>query len=121
MYKEDGVGSVGLVGEDRIEHTPKDEEVEVTVGKSFDVVAERNVLATRQISARIHETDVEIRFRNHKTAAVEILVHEPAGGDWEIVKSTIPSRRKNADTVEFTVSIGADKETVLAYTLRTRW
>jgi len=121
MYKEDGVGSVGLVGEDRIEHTPKDEEVEVTVGKAFDVVAERNVLATRQISARIHETDVEVRFRNHKPAAVEVLVHEPAGGDWEIVKSTIPSRRKNADTVEFTVSIGADKETVLAYTLRTRW
>lgn len=121
VYKEDGVGSVGLLGEDRIEHTPKDEEVEVAVGMAFDIVAERTVLAQRQISARTQETDVEIRFRNHKREAVEILVKEMVGGDWEIVASTFPPKRKSADTVEFTVPVQPDAEAVLAYTVRTRW
>jgi hypothetical protein len=121
VYKDDGDGGVGLLGEDRVEHTPKDEEVEVVVGKAFDVVAERTHLESRQISDRVREDSIEIKFRNHKTTAVEILVREGVWGDWEVLKSSVPSKRKDAQTIEFTVPVAADKETVLTYTVRTRW
>lgn len=121
LYREDGLGGVGLLGEDRIEHTPKDEEVEVAAGNAFDIVVERATIAQRQLSDRVHEMDVEIRFRNHKSAAVEVLVREGMGGDWEILRSTFPSKRKDVQTAEFTVPVAADGETLLAYTVRTRW
>lgn len=121
LYKDDGDGGVGLLGEDRIAHTPKDEEIEVVVGKAFDIVAERVQLEGRQISDRVREDTVEIKLRNHKSQAVEVLVREAAWGDWEVLKSTFPAKRKDAQTIEFTVPVGADEEVVLSYTVRIRW
>jgi hypothetical protein len=121
LYKDDGAGGVGLLGEDRIEHTPKDEEVEVVVGKAFDIVVERTQLESRQVSNREREDSFEIKLRNHKKDAVDVLVREGVWGDWEVLKSTFPAKRKDAHTIEFNVPAAADKEVVLTYTVRTRW
>ncbi|MFN0150649.1 MAG: DUF4139 domain-containing protein [bacterium] len=121
LYKEEAGGGVGFVGEDRIEHTPKDEEVEVVVGKAFDVVAERSQLESRALGERSREDSYEIRFRNHKTSAVEIDVKESAWGDWRVTKSSHPSTRKDASTIQFKIPVAADGETVLTYTLFTKW
>jgi len=121
LYKDDGDGGVGLLGEDRVEHTPKDEEVEVVVGKAFDIVAERTHRESRQISDRMREDSIEIKLRNHKKDSVDVLVREGVWGDWEVLRSTFPSKRKDAQTIEFTVPVAPDQEAVLAYTVRTRW
>lgn len=121
LYKEEAGGGVGFVGEDRIEHTPKDEEVEVVVGKAFDVVAERKTLESRSLGERSREDSYEIRFRNHKTSAVEIDVKESAWGDWRVTKSSHPSTRKDASTIQFKIPVAPDGETVLTFTVFTKW
>jgi hypothetical protein len=121
LYKEDVDGGVGLLGEDRIEHTPKDEEVEVVVGKAFDIVAERAVTESRQLGQRSREDTVEIKFRNHKSTGVEVSVKEAIWGDWRVVRSSFPHTRKDARTIEFKVPIAADGEAVLTYTVQINW
>jgi hypothetical protein len=121
LYKEDVDGGVGLLGEDRIEHTPKDEEVEVVVGKAFDIVAERAVTESRQLGQRSREDTVEIKFRNHKSTGVEVSVKEAVWGDWRVVRSSFPHTRKDARTIEFKVPIAADGEAVLTYTVQINW
>jgi len=39
LYKSDGE-SVEFIGEDMIEHTPKDEKIKLKVGDAFDIVVE---------------------------------------------------------------------------------
>ena len=41
VYQADSKGGVQFVGEDRIDHTPKDETLNLKIGNAFDVVCER--------------------------------------------------------------------------------
>src|SRR6201999_1792832 len=41
VYQKDSKGGVLFIGEDRIDHTPKDELVTVHIGNAFDIVSER--------------------------------------------------------------------------------
>ena len=69
VYQADSQGSVQFAGEDRISHTPKDEEVSLHVGNAFDVVAERKQTDYREVSPRVHEMEYEITLRNHKDSS----------------------------------------------------
>src|SRR5262249_7680200 len=84
VYKADSAGAQQFVGEDRIDHTPKDESVRVNLGDAFDVVAERKQTDYKAIARRVFEYAYEIRIRNHKDEAVTVIVNEPIGGDWEV-------------------------------------
>jgi hypothetical protein len=118
--KADRDGQLEFVGEDRIEHTPRGEEIEVLLGKAFDIVAERTIKDHRRISDRIREDTFEITLRNRKSEAVEILVIERPHGSWEIIESSHPHEKVEAFKIEFTVTVPADETTVIRYTTRTR-
>lgn len=121
VYQRDEDGSMEFVGEDLIEHTPKDEKVEVLVGTAFDLKAEKKVVDTRRISQFVREEDIEISLRNHKTEAVVITIREHFYGDWKIIKSTHDYTKKDAFTVEFRVSAPPHKtgeESLVKYTVR---
>ncbi len=120
-FKRDSRGLLQFIGEDAIEHTPRNEKIRLTMGNAFDVVGERTDLAQRRISDRVNEADVEVRIRNRKTEAIQVVVTEQLWGDWEILRSSIPSKKKDANTAEFLVDVGADQEAVLTYTVRTRF
>jgi hypothetical protein len=120
VFKRDTDGSLELAGEDRIKHTPKNERVRLSVGNAFDIGVERKQSDFRQVTPRVTEQSFEIILRNHKTEAVDVTIAEHAGGDWELVKQSHPSVKKDATTFEFTVRCMPEKPVTVTYTLRTR-
>jgi len=121
VYKEDSSGSLQFIGEDSVDHTPKDEEIEVFLGEAFDIVGERIVMDRREIRYDMWEYDVEVTIRNHKDDSVMITYWDHVWGDWEVRRSSIEHRQKDASTVEFMIPVEADGETTLTYTIRREW
>lgn len=121
LYTPDEENTLQFIGEDRIEHTPKDEEVRVKVGKAFDVVCERLQSDYNRISERTYETEWEISIRNHKKEGVMVSLIEPLFGDWEIISSTHSYNKLDAHTIRFDVSIPSNKEIKVNYRVRVSW
>ena len=115
LYKQDDDGSQQFIGEDRIGHTPKDEEVKLKIGKAFDVVAKRIQTDYKQITTKLHESEWEITLRNHKEKEVTVGVVEPLFGNWNVITSTHPFKKVDAFTIRFDVKIPKDKEVKIKY------
>lgn len=121
VYKADSTGAQQFVGEDRIDHTPKDEPVRIKLGDAFDVVAERKQTDYKNIARRVFEYAYEIKIRNHKEEAITVLVNEPIGGDWEIINSSFPAEKTAAFAARFNVPVVKDGEAVLSYRVRVKY
>ncbi len=118
VYKNDSDGSTILLGEDNLEHTPKDEEVLLTIGKAFDVKVEETTLARRKITDRISETDYRIELRNRKDEDVSVNVVKRLGNYWKITKKTHDFEKKSASKVQFKVPVAAGEVVKLEFTVR---
>ncbi|MCD6308781.1 MAG: DUF4139 domain-containing protein, partial [Candidatus Latescibacteria bacterium] len=118
VFKRDSDGELEFVGEDAVDHTPKNERVRLTLGHAFDIVAERTVTDSRRISQRVREETVEIALRNRKEEAVTVTAVEHFRGDWEVRASSLDFVKKDAFTAEWVVDIPADGETKITYTVR---
>jgi hypothetical protein len=118
VFKTDVDGSLEFVGEDMIDHVPKDEEVKLYVGDAFDIVAERTRTDYNRISDRLTEETIQIELRNHKREAATIVVTEHPYGDWEIRRESQPYRKVKADQIEFELTVEPDSTSVVTYTLR---
>lgn len=119
VYKMDTDKSMEFIGEDNIDHTPKDEMVRVYVGDAFDVVGERKQTDRKEITRYITEESIEIKLRNHKKKKVEVVVIEKLrGGEWEIIKTSHDYHKKDVSTIEFKIPVKPDGETVLTYSVR---
>ncbi len=121
VYKADQTGAQQFIGENRIDHTPKDESVKVKLGDSFDVVAERKQTDYKTIARRVFEYAYEIRIRNHKEEAITVIVNEPIGGDWEMINSSFPAQKTAAFAARFNVPVAKDGEAVLSYRVRVKY
>jgi hypothetical protein len=120
LYQRDKRGTAQFVGEDRIQHTPKDEVVKVTMGNAFDVVAERRQTDYRKLADNLFEDAFEVTLRNHKDAAITVEVRETVGGDWEMISNSHPYEKSSAFTVTFAVPVPANGDTKLTYRVRVR-
>jgi len=120
-YTPDSDQDLQLTGESTVKHTAVDEKVQVELGYAFDLAAERKQLSDRRLSDREREFSVEIKLRNRKKADATILVEEPIHGDVEVVKSSVPVSKAEANVLRFTLQVPAGKEVVLTYTARQRW
>ena len=118
VYQADSKGGVHFVGEDRINHTPKDETINIKIGNAFDVVCERKQTDFRKISDRVYEFEYDITLRNHKSSAVSVEVNEPIGGTWEMLRSTHKWSKSDAWALQFSVPVAADGVSVLTYRVR---
>ena len=121
VYQKDSKGGVLFIGEDHIDHTPKDEFVTVKIGNAFDVVAERKQTDYKKIADRVFEMEYEITLRNHKDTPITVEVNEPIGGDWEMLSSTFPAKKTAAFAAQFQVPVKPDGESVLKYRVRVKW
>ncbi len=120
LYQKDRRGTAQFVGEDRIEHTPKDEDVTVTMGNAFDIVAERRQTEYRKLADNLYEDAFEVTLRNHKDTPVTVDVRERIGGDWEMLANSHPFRKLSAAGVVFAVPVPANGQAVLTYKVRVR-
>ena len=121
VYKSDKAGQKQFIGEDAIDHTPRDEKIRIKLGEAFDVVGDRTETSWQVIGSCVGESAWEIKLRNHKDSAETVLVYEPAGGDWQVLSSSLPATKQDASTFTFNVPLAARSETKLTYRVRVRW
>lgn len=120
VYKRDLDGAMQFVGEDLIDHTPKDEKVRIYIGDAFDLVGERKQTSYQQPSNRIQKQSFEISLRNHKEKEVTITCIEHAYGDWKVTSSSQPFTKKDSHTFEFQVKVPGNGEAKVTYELEIR-
>ncbi len=121
VYKQDEQGARQFIGEDRIDHTPRDERLRVKLGEAFDVVAERKQTDFSVLGHCVSESAWEIEIRNHKDERVEVEVVEPAAGDWQIVRSSHPAVERDAHSFGFELDVPARGSEKIEYRVRVRW
>jgi hypothetical protein len=118
VYKPDVDGSLEFLGEDQIDHTPRDEEVKLYIGDAFDVVVTREQKEFNRVSDHVFVESYEITIANHKDQDITVTVDEHVYGEWKVTSSSHEQKKLNADTVEFQVPVGANGKSVLTYTVR---
>jgi len=121
VYKEDGDGSLQFIGEDSIDHTPKDEKVRIKLGEAFDVVGNRKQTDWKKVATDSYEAAFEITLRNHKSEDVTVRVIEPIPGDWKMLASSHDYTKGEAFAAEFLLPVKKDGETKLTYRVRMRY
>jgi hypothetical protein len=117
-------GSLEFIGEDRIDHTPKDEPVRIKLGSAFDVVGERRqVDFAVDTKGRWMEEETEVRIRNHKDQPVRVLVKENLyrWSNWKILTKTHEFSKEDARTILFPVDVPKGGETAVRYRVRYSW
>jgi hypothetical protein len=118
IFKADSDGSMILLGEDRIDHTPRNEEVKLTVGRAFDVVGKTTTVTQRRITDQINETDFSIEVRNQKDKPVTVKISKNLGGYWEITKTSLDYVKKSASEVEWILDLPAEGKGTIDLTVR---
>lgn len=121
VYQTDASGQVQYVGEDRIEHTPKDEALSVQIGTAFDVVCDRKQTDFNAIGGSVYEFAYEVSVRNRKDTAVSVEVNEPFGGDWTMLSASHTWTKTDAWAARFTVPVGAGETSTVRYRVRVKW
>jgi len=117
-------GSLEFIGEDVIDHTPRNEEVLIKMGNAFDVVGERKQTDFRvdTRTRNLWET-FEIRLRNHKDEAIDVVVLENLyrAANWKIENANQTHEKENSNRIRFDVNVPSDGETVIIYTVHYSW
>ncbi len=126
VYKRDGQGNAQFVGEDRIDHTPKNETVRLKLGEAFDLTADKKQTAFQKLAGSgrtdaVYESAYEIVLKNAKAEAVTVTVREPMPGDWTMVSESQPHTRAASGTAAWQVKVPAEGRTTLTYRVRVRY
>ena len=120
---DDADGSLEFIGEDVIDHTPREEEVLIKLGNAFDVVGERKQLDYQNGRNWISET-IEIKVRNRKKdESIDVLVQERLyrWAEWDVIQTTDEFEKADSRTVRWNVTLEPDEEKVIKYTVRYEW
>jgi hypothetical protein len=121
VYQGDSKGRVQFIGEDHIDHTPKDETLDLHIGNAFDIVEERKQTDFKTFGANTYEMAFEVTLRNHKPEPITVEVNEPIGGDWTMLDSNFKYEKTAAFACRFIVPVAANGESVLKYRVRVKW
>ena len=121
VYKYDKEKTLQFIGEDSVEHTPKDEKVRIKLGYAFDVVGSRKQTDWKKVASDTYEAGFEILLRNHKKEDVVVKVVEPIPGDWTMLSSSHQYKKTEAFTAEFIIPVPKDKEMKITYRVRMRF
>src|SRR5437667_9268047 len=124
FYRRDTDGHLEFVGENVIDHTPKDETIRVNTGNAFDVTGERKRTNYHVDSnQRWMDETFEIRVRNHKQQPVDVraVEHLYRWTHWKLTEQSSQFKKNDAQTIEFPVTVAANGEQVITYTVHYSW
>lgn len=125
IFQRDSTGSLQMLGEARINHTPREEKLSLPVGRSFDIVAERKRTAFTWLNRSRNRDGAretwEIEVRNRKETAETVNVIERSWGQWKITQSSDPQTKLDANTFEFIVTLQPNQVKKITYTIETIW
>lgn len=120
VYKRDQDGAIQFIGEDTIDHTPRNEKIRLYLGDAFDLVGERKQMSVQHVSDRVQRMSYEISLRNRKDTSVTITAVEHSWGQWKITSSSHPYTKKDSKTFEFPVVVPADGEVKITYSIEVK-
>lgn len=120
VYKKDAAGNAQFVGEDRIDHTPKNEKVRLKLGESFDVTADKKQTNFKKLpnpakGNSAFESAYEIVLKNARKEAVTVTVQEPVPGDWKILSESHPHTKATSNTAVWKINVPAEGQVTLTY------
>ena len=121
IYKKDKAGQEQFVGEDAIDHTPKDEKIKLKAGNAFDIVGEYKLQNFKRINNNTIEETYEVTIKNHKTEDAVVYFYENVWGDWTVTKKDNDFNKIDAGTLEFPINVKADSSKTITYTIRTKY
>lgn len=122
VYKKDSAGRAQFIGEDRVDHTAKNETVRLKLGEAFDITADKKQTEFQKLTAftrgNMYETAYQIEIRNAKNEKVEVKVIEPMPGEWQVVSESLKHEKASAHSAVWTVPVPAEGKTVLSWKVR---
>jgi hypothetical protein len=126
VYKKDSVGNAQFVGEDNIDHTPKNESVRLKLGNAFDVTADRKQTDFKRLpnpakGNSAFEGAYEIVLKNAKKERVTVSVQEPIPADWKMLKSSHPHEKANSNLATWKIDVPAEGKTTLTYRVQVKY
>ncbi len=126
VYKQDSSGHAQFVGEDRIDHTPKNEQVRLRLGEAFDVTANKKQINYKKVNyghpySYAAESTFRLELKNAKKTAVTVKVREPIPGDWEIKRESHRHRKVAAGLAEWEITLPAEGNVTLEYQVLVRY
>jgi hypothetical protein len=126
VYKKDKSGNAQFIGEDRLDHTAKNEKVRLKLGNAFDVSADKKQTDFKRLSNTskfgfVAESAYEVVLRNAKKEPVSVTVQEPIPGDWQMLAASQPHTKVSANMAVWKVTVPAEGKTVLTYRTLVRY
>jgi len=121
VFQEDKDGTLQFAGEDRLEHTARNEKFKVKIGEVFDVAAERVQTEFKQPEAKVNEVTFEVSLRNRKDEDIQVYVEETIPGDWEMISNTHSYEKHQANLIRFIVPVAKGQEAKARYKVRIRY
>ncbi|WP_294769055.1 DUF4139 domain-containing protein [uncultured Rhodoferax sp.] len=126
VYKKDSAGNAQFIGEDRVDHTPKNETVRLKLGEAFDVTADKKQTDFKKLGGTgkynyVFESAYQLVLKNAKKEAVAVTVQEPMPGDWQILNTSHSYTKGAANTAVWKLNIPAEGSTVLTYRALVRY
>lgn len=119
VFKEDSKGKLQFIGEDSIDHTPKDETLRILMGNAFDILGERKQMDYNLLPGW-YEYQWEATLKNHKDEDIVVTVLENTGGDWSIVSENYNHEKESNHEIKWRVPVEPNSESKLRYTIRYR-
>lgn len=119
VYKKDANDGAQFIGEDSIDHTPKNEKIRLKLGDAFDITADKKQTDFKKLGGDTHhnfvfESAYEILLKNAKKETVTVTVREPIPGDWNIAQETHPHSRDGNSAV-WHIAVPAEGKITLSY------
>jgi hypothetical protein len=126
VYKKDGAGNAQFVGEDSIDHTPKNESVRLKLGESFDVTGDKKQTDFKRRDSTmkwsyVFESAYEIVLKNAKKTPETVVVREPVPGDWTMLEESASHAKVAAGTAEWKITVPAEGSSTLKYRVLVRY
>lgn len=126
VYKRDSEGRAQFVGEDNVDHTPKNSRVRLKLGEAFDVTAKRKQTDFKSLGRQgkfsyVYESAFEVELKNAKKETVTVSLLEPMPGDWEVLQSSQPAIKEASGAARFKVIVPAEGSATLTYRVRVKW
>jgi hypothetical protein len=126
VYKKDKSGNAQFVGEDNIDHTPKNEKVRIKLGEAFDVTADKKQTDFKRLpnpakGNALYESAFEILLKNAKKEAVTVTVQEPIPADWKMLSESHKHVKATSNTAVWHIAVPAEGSVRLSYRVQVRY
>ena len=121
VYVPDSTGQLQFVGEDSIDHTPKDELIRLYIGDAFDIVGERTTVDYESYGRCATSYNYQVNLRNHKDTAVEVKYVDQLYGEWKITNTNHEYIKESATEATWIVNVEPNEEVEVTYTVFTEY